>query len=108
MEGLYTPPKLLGMQLSFTKDGLREALEEEEADKLAHVNGESTDATSEGQLLQEAQKQEQCIKLLSKSTYHWWFDHFFAQSSSDSGHIYEFTYTSDGRIEFSSRFTRAT
>ena len=97
--GTVYPHKLLGMQLSFTKDGLRESLEGEEADNLTHGNGESTDAISESQLLQEAQKQEQCIKLLSTSTYHWWFDHFFAQGSSDSGHIYEFTYTSDGRID---------
>ena len=71
------------MQLPFTKDGLREALEEEEATNLTHGNGESTDAISESQLIQEARKQAQCIKLLSTSTYHWWFDHFFAQGSSD-------------------------
>ena len=87
------------MQLSFTKDGLREALEEDEATSLTHGNDESTDEISEYQLIQEAQKQEQCIKLLSISTYHWWFDHFFAQGSNDSGHVYEFTYTSDGRID---------
>ena len=97
--GTIYPPKLLGMQLSFTKDGLREALEEDEATSLTHGNDEPTDEISEDQLVQEAQKQEQCIKLLSISTYHWWFDHFFAQGSNDSGHVYEFTYTSDGRID---------
>ena len=103
--GFITPPKQLGMNLSFNKAMLVEEIDkggvaviEEDVSLLNHEDGEMEDFALD-LTLREAKRQEKCIELLSTSIYYWWFDHFFAQSTSDSGYIYEFTFTDTGLID---------
>jgi hypothetical protein len=79
--GSITPPKQLAMNLSFSKAMLVDHEEIDEEDMVIEenaslVNHESSE-TEEDLAIQEARKQERCIKLPSTSIYYWWFDHFF-------------------------------